>query len=44
MNHKKEVNLSWEDFKLLGDPQNAPDLPDEIIDKFNPAIKCSEFT
>ena len=37
MNHKKEVNLSWEDFKLLGDPQNAPDLPDEIIDKFNPA-------
>ncbi len=36
MNHKKELNLSWDDFKLLGDPQNAPDVPDEIIDKFNP--------
>ena len=37
MNHKKEVNLTWDDFKLLGDPKNAPDLPNEIKDDFNAA-------
>lgn len=26
---KNEKQLSWDDFKLMGDPSNAPDLPDE---------------
>ncbi len=26
---KKQVNLSWDDFKLMGNPENAPDEPVE---------------
>jgi len=26
---KKEVNLSWDDFKKLGNPENAPEMPKE---------------
>lgn len=26
---KKQVNLSWDDFKLMGNPENAPEEPVE---------------
>ena len=26
---KKETNLSWDDFKMLGNPDNAPDIEEE---------------
>ena len=37
MDNKKEVNLSWDDFRLLGDPKNAPDISEENPSTFNPA-------
>lgn len=29
MSNKKSKNLSWDAFKALGNPENAPDLPEE---------------
>lgn len=29
---KKEVNLSWDAFKAMGNPQNAPEMEDEKVD------------
>ena len=37
MNQKKEIILNWDDFRLLGDPKNAPELTEETKDDFNPA-------
>lgn len=36
MSDKKETKLSWDDFKLLGNPENAPDEVDEVTSSFNP--------
>ncbi|MFZ1750716.1 MAG: translation initiation factor [Saprospiraceae bacterium] len=35
MSHKKEINLSWDDFKLMGDPDAAP-LEDNKEDQKDP--------
>ena len=32
---KKETNLSWDDFIKLGNPENAPEIPDEEKDPIN---------
>jgi len=37
MSNKKQVNLSWDDFRSMGNPDNAPELPDENTSTFNPA-------
>ena len=37
---KKETNLSWNDFVKMGNPENAPDMPDEN----NNSIDLSSFT
>jgi len=29
---KKEVNLSWDAFKAMGNPENAPEMEDEKVD------------
>jgi translation initiation factor 1 len=29
MEKNKQVSLSWDDFKLLGNPENAPEMPAE---------------
>jgi translation initiation factor 1 len=39
MSNKKEVNLSWEAFKALGNPENAPEEIDENKTSFNPAAQ-----
>lgn len=36
---KKNQTLSWDDFIKTGNPENAPDLPDENEVKFNPALQ-----
>lgn len=36
---KKETNLSWDDFKSLGNPENAPEMPKE-----EETIDLSSFT
>ncbi len=33
---KKEQNLSWDDFRLLGDPENAPEEADQELPDFQP--------
>lgn len=35
MSQKKETSLSWDAFIKLGNPENAPELPTEDIDKHN---------
>lgn len=30
---KKETSLSWDDFKKMGNPENAPDIPEENEEK-----------
>jgi len=37
---KKETNISWDDFVKLGNPENAPEMPDET----DSTINYSEFT
>ncbi len=37
---KKETNLSWDDFVKMGNPENAPDLPEEN----STSIDFSSFT
>ena len=37
---KKETNLSWDDFKKMGNPENAPEMSDEK----NNSIDLSAFT
>lgn len=32
MGNKEEKSLSWDDFVKLGNPDNAPDMPEEIED------------
>lgn len=39
MGRKTEVNLSWEDFKLMGNPENGISLPDD--DETMPSFKPS---
>lgn len=36
---KKETNLSWDDFVKMGNPENAPDIPEE-----KESIDYSTFT
>ena len=35
---KKEVKISWDDFRLLGNPENAPEEEEEPKSVFNPAL------
>jgi translation initiation factor 1 len=37
---KKETNLSWNDFVKMGNPENAPEMPDEV----NTPLDLSSFT
>lgn len=37
MSNKNESTLSWDDFKMLGNPDNAPDDPDEQPTEYKPA-------
>ena len=37
MSNKKETKLTWEDFQSLGNPENAPEMPDDKAQKFNPS-------
>ena len=37
---KKETNLSWDDFIKMGDPENAPEMPEENEE----SIDYSSFT
>lgn len=37
MSNKKEVNLSWDAFRALGNPENAPEEVDDNQTSFNPA-------
>jgi translation initiation factor 1 len=37
MSKKNESTLSWDDFRKLGNPDNAPEEPKENISVFNPA-------
>ena len=37
MSKKNETSLSWDAFQMLGNPDNAPDDPDEQEDVFKPA-------
>jgi len=30
MSKKKSVNLSWDAFQSMGDPENAPEMPEEM--------------
>lgn len=36
---KKNVSLSWDDFQLLGNPENAPDEPEEDKQLFQPSTQ-----
>lgn len=36
MADKKEIKLTWEDFQSLGNPNNAPEMPDKTHTNFNP--------
>jgi translation initiation factor 1 len=36
MSNKKETKISWDDFRLLGNPDNAPEEVDENKTTFNP--------
>jgi len=36
---KKEVKISWDDFRLLGNPENAPEEEEEPKSVFNPALQ-----
>lgn len=41
MDKKKQVSISWDDFKLLGNPENAPESTEELVDKkTNPATQA----
>ncbi len=35
MEKHKQISLSWDDFKLLGNPENAPEMPDEKTKTIN---------
>lgn len=37
---KKETNLSWDDFKKLGNPENAPEMPADEQE----SVDVSQFT
>lgn len=37
MSKKNESTLSWDDFRQLGNPDNAPEEPEESISVYNPA-------
>ncbi len=37
MSDKKEVKLNWDDFVKMGNPENAPEIPEAITDKFQPS-------
>ena len=37
MSDKKEVKLNWDDFVKMGNPENAPEMPEDITDKFQPS-------
>jgi len=34
-NNKKEMKISWDDFQKMGNPENAPDLPEESKEEMN---------
>ncbi|MBK9253961.1 MAG: translation initiation factor [Saprospiraceae bacterium] len=36
---KKEINLQWDDFIKMGNPENAPEMPDETKEIFKPALQ-----
>jgi len=36
MSDKKEVKLNWDDFVKMGNPENAPEMPEENTNKFQP--------
>lgn len=36
---KKEVKISWDDFRLFGNPENAPEEEEEPKSVFNPALQ-----
>lgn len=41
MDNKIKKSLSWDDFQALGNPENAPELPEEKTNpKFNIPIKA----
>lgn len=36
MEKHKQVSLSWDDFKLLGNPENAPEIREEDLTTIDP--------
>ncbi len=39
MVNKKEIKLSWDDFRSMGNPENAEEAEDVLKDDFKPALQ-----